>query len=181
MNWPWLLAVLPTFLLGRSGCLLHIVSTIEYILYIVYYTSGGLMKFLSKGKSAHSIVTIELAWHNNNSMMWNMRLNDVRKSKLRLVLDLLPNLNSPYLGSIQPQARLRGVKHARETSKYTSGCLERTSLFKLRRNTQIPDIRSFSIFGIIRIWRNLWQFLPKYRLQWSKWHPLSYINPPAFV
>ena len=65
------------------------------------------MKFLSKGKSAHSIVTIELAWHNNNSMMWNMRLNDALKSKLRSVLDLLPNLNSPHLGSIQPQAQLR--------------------------------------------------------------------------
>ena len=61
------------------------------------------------------------------------------------------SLNYLYLGNIQPQTRLRGVKHARETSKYTPGCLERTSLFKLRRNTQIPDIRSFSIFEIIRI------------------------------
>ena len=58
--------------------------------------------------------------------------------------------NYLYHGNIQPQTRLRGVQHARETSKYTSGCLERTSLFKLRRNTQIPDIRPFSIFEIIR-------------------------------
>ena len=91
------------------------------------------------------------------------------------------SLNCLCLGHIQQQTRLRGLKHARETSKNTSGCLERTSLFKLRRNTQIPDIRPFSIFEIIRKWSNLWQFSPKYRVQWSKWHRSSYINPPAFV
>ena len=49
-------------------------------------------------------------------------------------------------GNIQPQTRLRGLKHARETSKIAPGCLERTSLFKLHRNAQISEFRTFSIF-----------------------------------
>ena len=143
------------------------------------------MRIPSK-RPAIIINTIQFAWHNNNFIMQNMYLKNQtwiicanpRAVKFRATIY---SLNYLYLGNIQPQTRLRGVKHARETSKYTSGCLERTSLFKLRRNTQIPDIRSFSIFEIIRIWSNLWQFLPKYRLQWSKWPHSSYINPPAFV
>ena len=144
------------------------------------------MRMPSK-RPAININTIRFAWHNNNFIMQNMFLKKPNlKSCTQIQVQLnfratIYSLNCLYLGNIQPQTRLRGVKHARETSKYTSGCLERTSLFKLRRNTQIPDIRSFSIFEITRIWSNLWQFLPKYRLQWSKWPHSSYINPPAFV
>ena len=51
--------------------------------YNVYYTPAPLMKILSKGQSAPIIITIQLAWHNNNPMIQNMRLNHVRKSKSR--------------------------------------------------------------------------------------------------
>ena len=39
------------------------------------------MKILSKGQSAPTIITVQLAWHNNNPMIQNMHLNHVRKSK----------------------------------------------------------------------------------------------------
>ena len=58
------------------------------------------MKILSKGQSAPTIITIQLAWHNNNPMIQNMHLNHVRKSKDQepLNFDLLPILeNRPTL------------------------------------------------------------------------------------
>ena len=35
------------------------------------------MNILSKGQSAPTIITIQLAWHNNNPMIQNMHLNHV--------------------------------------------------------------------------------------------------------
>ena len=109
--------------------------------------SAALMRIPSK-RPAIIINAIQFAWHNDNFLMQNMYLKIQAQLNFRATIY---SLNYLYFGNIQPETRLRGVRHARETSKYTSGCLERTSLFKLRRNTQIPDIRSFSIFGIIRI------------------------------
>ena len=88
-------------MLGRSDSLtLYRIYTIGYILYNVYYTPTPLMKILSKGQSAPIIITIQLAWHNNNPMIQNMHLNHVRKSKDQepLNFDLLPILeNRPTL------------------------------------------------------------------------------------
>ena len=55
------------------------------------------MKILSKGQSAPTIITNQLAWHNNNPMIQNMHLNHVLVQE-PLNFDLLPILeNRPTL------------------------------------------------------------------------------------
>ena len=138
-----------TVLLGSSSSLLHGTYSIFYrkdYIHYIYYMSASLMRTPSK-RPAFIINTIQFAWHNSNFIMQNMHLKKPNFNHVRVTIY---SLNCLCLGKIQQQTRLRGLKHARETSKYTSGCLERTSLFKLRRNTQNPDIHSFSIFEIIR-------------------------------
>ncbi len=51
------------------------------------------MKILSKRQSAPVIITIQLAWHNNNPMIQNMHLNHVLVQE-PLNFDLLPILES---------------------------------------------------------------------------------------
>ena len=99
----------------------------------------------------HSIRLAQQQFNNAEHALKKTKLKSCTQTQAQLNFRAtIYSLNCLYLGNIQPQTRLRGVKHARETSKYISGCLERTSLFNLRRNTQIPDIRTFSIFVIIR-------------------------------
>ena len=158
-------------------CMVRIVFSIVKTLYTIY-TICQLLSWELPQRDLRLLSTPFNSLGNSNFIMQNMHLKKPNFNHVRVTIY---SLNCLCLGNIQQQTRLRGLKYARETSKSTSGCLERTSLFKLRRNTQIPGIRSFSIFEIIRIWRNLWRFLPKYRLQWSKWPHSGYINPPTYV
>ena len=147
-----------TVLLGSSSSLLHGTYSIFYrkdSIQYIYYMSAALMRIPSK-RPAIIINTIQFAWHNNNFIMQNMylkkpNLNHMRKSKSSYIQSYYIFFKLPLSWKHSATNISSGIKYSLETSKIAPGCLERTLLFKLRRNTQISEFRIFSIFVILRI------------------------------